>query len=86
MTKPYYLRFNTRCGETDSPLKWRLFDGTTHEETLIKSFEIRVPVYPVQTWDASPGGGAPAIEKWNIGFTGTLQHQPEDPLVITVVP
>jgi len=82
--KSYYIRFNTRGvdhplnSDKNPNLRWRLFDAVTHEEQLIESFELMVPLHPVQTFEEG-------VEKWNVGFTGSIRRLLPNKDIITAL-
>ena len=61
MNKKYYIRYNTKHGESD--LVWRIIEN--NKEVLVKHLNIRVPV----TDECSFENG---IQKWNICCSGKL--------------
>jgi hypothetical protein len=70
----YYIRFNTKHGDTD--LVWRVFEND--KEYLVKGLSISVPVYDKSTIESG-------IVKWNIACNGFLSIE-NDIAYINAVP
>jgi hypothetical protein len=57
----YYIRFNTKHGESD--LVWRVFENGS--EMLVRNIDIRVPTIGESTMEGD-------VVKWNIACQGNM--------------
>jgi hypothetical protein len=57
----YYIRYNTKHGESD--LVWRVFENGV--EHLVKNFHIEVPMFGESTMEHG-------IQKWNVACEGHM--------------
>lgn len=61
MANKYYIRYNTKHGESD--LVWRVFENDV--EHLVRNFRIEVPMYGESTMEHG-------IQKWNVACDGYM--------------
>jgi hypothetical protein len=61
MANKYYIRYNTKHGESD--LVWRVFENDV--EHLVKNFRIEVPMFGESTVEHG-------IQKWNVACEGYM--------------